>query len=75
MSRRATVSIRVDDGLVLRPASPSVLTELQEAFEETWPEVSRAMPWIDIERDLKQQILSFWTKLKDWEGRGFYITG
>ena len=59
MSRRATVSIRVDDGLVLRPASPSVLTELQEAFEETWPEVSRAMPWIDIERDLKQQILSF----------------
>ncbi|MEC7640498.1 MAG: GNAT family N-acetyltransferase, partial [Candidatus Thermoplasmatota archaeon] len=59
MSRRATVSIRVDDGLVLRPASPSVLNELQEAFEETWPEVSRAMPWIDIERDLKQQILSF----------------
>ena len=59
MSRRATVSIRVDDGLVLRPASPSMLNELQEAFEETWPEVSRAMPWIDMERDLRQQILSF----------------
>ena len=59
MSRRATVSIRVDDGLVLRPAGPSVLTELQEAFEETLPEVSRAMPWIDMERDLRQQILSF----------------
>ena len=48
MSRRATVSIRVDDGLVLRPASPSVLTELQEAFEETWPEVSRAMPGLTL---------------------------
>jgi len=83
MSRRATVSIRVDDGLVLRPASPSVLTELQEAFEETWPEVSRAMPWIDIERDLKQQILSFldetqrlgrsgllhhWVMIRPWDG-------
>ena len=39
MSRRATVSIRVDDGLVLRPASPSVLTELQEAFEEIAPNI------------------------------------
>ena len=59
MTRRATVSIRVDDGLVLRPATKAMVEEVQEAFEETWPEVSRAMPWINIQGDLRHQIFSF----------------
>ena len=45
--RRATSSIRVDEGLVLRPANLVYSSELLEAFEETWPEVSRAMPWVN----------------------------
>ena len=44
MNRRPTVSIRVDERLVLRPAALKNLEDLTEAFQETWPEVSRAMP-------------------------------
>jgi hypothetical protein len=47
MVRRTTSSIRIDDNLVLRPVGLDHAEELIEAFEETWPEVSRAMPWIN----------------------------
>ena len=59
MSRRATSSIMVDEGLVLRPASTSYSSKLLEAFEETWPEVSRAMPWINPDKPFLEQIQSF----------------
>jgi len=57
--RRATSSIRVDEGLVLRPANLVYSSELLEAFEETWPEVSRAMPWINPDKPFLEQIESF----------------
>ena len=57
--RRATSSIRVGEELVLRPASNKRSKDLLEAFEETWPEVNRAMPWINPDADLKQQISEF----------------
>jgi RimJ/RimL family protein N-acetyltransferase len=59
VSRRATSSIMVDEGLILRPASVSFCSKLLEAFEETWPEVSRAMPWINPDQPFLQQIESF----------------
>ena len=59
MSKRATSSIRVDEGLILRPASLVHSSELLEAFEETWPEVSRAMPWINPDKPFVEQIESF----------------
>ena len=59
MSRRATSSIKVDEGLFLRPASLAYSSELLEAFEETWPEVSRAMPWINPDISFLEQIESF----------------
>ena len=66
MLRRATTTIRVDDRLVLRPATSEYGSELREAFEETWPEVSRAMPEAGTIDDIRviatlaevQQVLS-----------------
>ena len=37
---RTTSSIRVNDNLILRPATQEYLSDLIEAYEETWPEVS-----------------------------------
>ncbi len=59
MLRRATTSIQVDDNMVLRPANTSHSIDLREAFEETWPEVSRAMPWILPEQEIGNQIDEF----------------
>ena len=59
MSRRPTVSIRVDERLVLRPAALKNLEDLTEAFLETWPEVSRAMPWINPDKDVEGQLSDF----------------
>ena len=59
MRRRPTVSIRVDEGLVLRPAALRNLEDLTEAFLETWPEVSRAMPWINPDKDVQNQLSDF----------------
>ena len=59
MLRRATTTIRVDDRLVLRPATSEYGSELMEAFEETWPEVSRAMPWINPDQPFDIQIEDF----------------
>ena len=57
--RRATSTIRGDENLVLRPASSLLVSEIIEAFEETWPEVSRAMPWIIPDKDIESQIRDF----------------
>ena len=59
MLRRATSSIRVDDGLVLRPASSIHVSDLIEAFEETWPDVIRAMPWVNPDKEVNAQIEDF----------------
>ena len=59
MQRRATPTIKVDDGLQMRPANTTHLDTLQEAFEETWPEVSRAMPWILPEKEIEPQLADF----------------
>ena len=59
MQRRATTTIKVDDGLQMRPANTTHLDTLQEAFEETWPEVSRAMPWILPEKEIEPQLADF----------------
>ena len=59
MQRRATTTIKVDDGLQMRPANITHLDTLQEAFEETWPEVSRAMPWILPEKEIEPQLADF----------------
>ena len=59
MQRRARTTIKVDDGLQMRPANTTHLDTLQEAFEETWPEVSRAMPWILPEKEIEPQLADF----------------
>ena len=59
MLRRATSSIRVDDGLVLRPASSTHVSDIIEAFEETWPDVISAMPWINPDKEVNAQIEDF----------------
>ena len=59
MQRRATTTIKVDDGLQMRPANTTHLDTLQEAFEETWPEVSRALPWILPEKEIEPQLADF----------------
>ena len=59
MQRRATATIQVDDDLIMRPANTTHTNTLLEAFEETWPEVSRAMPWILPEKDIEPQLTDF----------------
>ena len=59
MQRRATTTIQVDDGLIMRPANTTYTNNLLEAFEETWPEVSRAMPWILPEKEIEPQLADF----------------
>ena len=59
MQRRATTTIQVDDDLIMRPANTTHTNNLLEAFEETWPEVSRAMPWILPEKDFEPQLADF----------------
>lgn len=59
MQLRATTTIMVDDELVMRPANTTYTRDLLEAFEETWPEVSRAMPWILPENEIEPQIADF----------------
>jgi len=85
--RRATSTIRVDENLVLRPASSLRASEIIEAYEETWPEVSRAMPWIIPDQDVDSQIREFlsetermgrsgllhhWVMIRPWDD---YILG
>ena len=87
MSRRATSSIQIDEGLVLRPASMSHVSEIIEAFEETWPDVIRAMPWINPDKEANPQIRDFiedterkgragmlhhWSMVRPWDG---YVMG
>ena len=83
MLRRATTTIQVDDRLVLRPATSEFHSNLLEAFEETWPEVSRAMPWIipelpfytqieeflvETERMGRAGLLHHWVMVRPWDG-------
>tara|TARA_B100000959_G_scaffold275134_1_gene328046 strand:+ start:7422 stop:8045 length:624 start_codon:yes stop_codon:yes gene_type:complete len=85
--RRATSSIQIDDGLVLRPASRIHISDIIEAFEETWPDVIRAMPWINPDKEINPQIEDFvneterkgrsgllhhWVMVRPWDG---YILG
>ena len=85
--KRATSSISVDEGLVLRPATKSHTSEILEAFEETWPDVMRAMPWVNPDKDAKTQISDFildterkgragllhhWVMIRPWDG---YLIG
>ena len=87
MHRRATSSIRVDEALVLRPVSKSHIPEIVEAFEETWPDVIRAMPWINPDKEIRPQIENFvqeterkgrtgflhhWIMIRPWDG---YVLG
>jgi RimJ/RimL family protein N-acetyltransferase len=87
MHKRATSSIRIDDGLVLRPASKIHISDIVEAFEETWPEVIRAMPWINPDIEIRAQIEDFindtetkgksgilhhWVMIRPWDG---YLLG
>jgi RimJ/RimL family protein N-acetyltransferase len=87
MHRRATSSIRIDESLVLRPASKPHIPEIVEAFEETWPDVIRAMPWINPDKEIKPQIEDFigdterkgrtgllhhWIMIRPWDG---YVIG
>ena len=67
MHRRATSSIRIDEGLVLRPVSITHIPDIVEAFEETWPDVIRAMPWINPDKEINPQIEDF---IKDTERKG-----
>ena len=90
MLRRATTTIRVDDRLVLRPATSEYSSELMEAFEETWPEVSRAMPWINTYQPFDTQIEDFlvetermgrtgmlhhWVMVRPWDGALLGLVG
>ena len=69
--------------MVLRPASSEHHSDLLEAFEETWPEVSRAMPWInpdlpfdtqiddflsETERMGRAGLLHHWAMVRPWDG-------
>ena len=67
VQRRATSTIAVDDLILLRPLSFVHLSGVVEAFEETWPEVIRAMPWINPDHDIKPQIKDF---IEDTERKG-----
>ena len=67
LHQRATTSIRIDEGLVLRPVSNTHSDSIIEAFEETWPEVIRAMPWINPDREIRKQIEDF---VEDTEKKG-----
>ena len=70
MLRRATTTIRVDDTLVLRPATEEYSEALLEAFEETWPEVSRAMPWINPDMPFDSQMQDFLIETEGMGGSG-----
>tara|TARA_B100000959_G_C14987649_1_gene626369 strand:- start:3512 stop:4105 length:594 start_codon:yes stop_codon:yes gene_type:complete len=67
MHRRTTSTIVVDEAILLRPVSSEHLLGVIEAFEETWPEVIRAMPWINPDKDMKSQIKEF---VEDTERKG-----
>ena len=88
--RRATSSIRVDEDLVLRPASRLRTPEIIEAFEETWPEVNRAMPWINPDSNISAQISEFlsetermgragllhhWVMIRPWDNSTLGLIG
>jgi len=72
---------------VLRPASKPHIPEIVEAFEETWPDVIRAMPWINPDKEIRPQIEEFigdterkgrtgllhhWVMIRPWDG---YVIG
>lgn len=65
--RRATSTISIDEDLILRPASSKYTKQIIEAFEETWPEVIRAMPWINPDKSISDQIRDF---IQETENRG-----
>ena len=69
--------------MVLRPAVSEFHPILVEAFEETWPEVSRAMPWVNPDMPFDTQIEDFlaetermgragllhhWVMIRPWDG-------
>lgn len=73
--------------MVLRPASKPHISDIIEAFEETWPDVIRAMPWINPDKEIKPQIEDFigdterkgrtgllhhWIMIRPWDG---YVIG
>lgn len=76
--------------LVLRPATSEYGSELMEAFEETWPEVTRAMPWINPDQPFDTQIEDFlvetermgrtgmlhhWVMVRPWDGALLGLVG
>ena len=58
-----------------RPASFKNLEDLTEAFLETWPEVSRAMPWINPDRDVEGQLSDFLDEAERMGGLDCCIIG
>ena len=72
---------------MLRPVSKTHISEIVEAFEETWPDVIRAMPWINPDKEIRPQIEDFvrdterkgrtgllhhWVMVRPWDG---YVIG
>ncbi len=71
----------------MRPASKTHIGDIVEAFEETWPDVIRAMPWINPDKEINPQIEDFiidterkgqsgllhhWVMIRPWDG---YVLG
>ena len=58
---RQTPFLVVDEELALEPAEPSHYQGLAEAFEESWPEVLQALPWYEVDQEMKHQLIDYLT--------------
>ena len=51
-----TPELRVNDGIVLRPATNSVLVSMFEAYQEDAEAAQTALPWLDPNDDVRRQL-------------------
>ncbi|MGB0516855.1 MAG: GNAT family N-acetyltransferase [Poseidonia sp.] len=51
-----TPELRVNDGIVLRPATNAVLVSMFEAYQEDAEAAQTALPWLDPNDDVRRQL-------------------
>ena len=51
-----TPELRVDDRIVLRPATNAVLVAMFEAYQEDAEAAQTALPWLDPDDDVRRQL-------------------
>ena len=62
-----TPELRVDDRIVLRPATNAVLVAMFEAYQEDAEAAQTALPWLDPDDDVRRQLRDM---LYDIEAQG-----